>query len=218
MGDGGMSRTDPALRTGRRAPELSGVGRLYYSKGPAAGRHERSFPAMTSSEIAFTTCTTPHGEMIAAASARGVCRLLPPGEGLEHLYAWAERHAPGTGLIPRPDADFGLQGQLDAYFAGDLRDFDVPLDLRGTPFQLAVWHEVRTIPYGETRSYAEVARAVGRPAAWRAVGAANAINPVCLVIPCHRVIGADGQLKGYAGGILSRRLLLGIERGGTRPA
>lgn len=151
--------------------------------------------------------------MLAALSESGVCRLLPPGEGLEALYAWAARHARGAGLAPRPGTDFGLQAQLDAYFAGALPVFDVPLDLRGTPFQLAVWQAVCTIPYGETRSYAEIARAVGHPAAWRAVGAANAVNPVCLVIPCHRVIGADGTLKGYAGGILNRRLLLALERG-----
>jgi O-6-methylguanine DNA methyltransferase len=162
-------------------------------------------------EIHFGVCSTPHGDMIAASSSAGVCRLLPPGTGMDELYAWATQHAPAGELFPADDAGHGLQGQLDEYFAGRRRGFDLPLDLRGTPFQLAVWRAVCAIPYGETRSYAEIARTIGRPAAWRAVGAANAINPVCLVIPCHRVIGADGTLKGYAGGILSRRLLLGIE-------
>lgn len=162
-------------------------------------------------ELAFWTCTTPHGGMIVLSSVRGVCRLLPPGHGLDELYRWAARNAPNARLAPRASAARGLQSELDAYFAGDLRSFSVPLDLHGTPFQLAVWAEVCAIPYGETRSYAEIARAVGRAGASRAVGAANAINPVCLVIPCHRVIGADGALKGYAGGILSREILLGLE-------
>lgn len=149
--------------------------------------------------------------MIAVSSARGLCRLSPPGHGIETIYRWAERVAPTASLVPREGADLGLAAQLDEYFASTRRAFDVPLDLRGTPFQRAVWEEVRCIPYGETRSYAEVARAVGRPLAARAVGAANAINPVCLVIPCHRVIGADGSLKHYAGHVLSRDLLLRIE-------
>lgn len=161
--------------------------------------------------IAFAPVETPHGTMIAAWSEHGVCRLLPPGAGPDELYAWCARHAPAA--VPEPAArdPYGLTEQVAAYYAGRSRGFDLPLDLRGTPFQLAVWREVCAIPFGETRSYAEIARATGRPAAWRAVGAANAINPVCLVIPCHRVIGADGALKGYAGGILSRQLLLAIE-------
>ncbi len=169
---------------------------------------------MVPEQITFATCTTPHGEMIAAATERGVCRLLPPGIGVEELYTWAGQHLPAARLIPAEQTDRGVQQRLERYFAGDLRDFDQPLDLYGTPFQLAVWQEVCRIPYGETRSYAEVARAIGRPAAWRAVGAANAINPVCLIIPCHRVIGADGQLKGYAGDVLSRKVLLALEQGG----
>lgn len=150
--------------------------------------------------------------MIAAASAHGVCRLLPPGQTLDDLVRWLERHAPKARLEPDEAADRGLRVQVLEYLAGRRRTFAVPLDLRGTAFQRAVWQAVCTIPYGETRSYADIARAVGRPSAWRAVGAANAANPVCLVIPCHRVIGADGTVKGYAGGVLSRHLLLAIER------
>lgn len=166
--------------------------------------------------IRFTSFPTPYGPMIAAASAHGVCRLLPPGQTLDDLVRWAERHAPGARLEPDEAADWGLRVQVPEYLAGRRRTFAVPLDLRGTPFQRAVWQAVCTIPYGETRSYADIARAVERPGAWRAVGAANAVNPVCLVIPCHRVIGADGTVKGYAGGVLNRHLLLAIERG--RPA
>jgi methylated-DNA-[protein]-cysteine S-methyltransferase len=163
--------------------------------------------------IHFTAFPTPYGPMIAAASARGVCRLLPPGQTMDDLVRWLARHAPAAELVPDERADRGLRTQVPEYLAGLRRTFTVPLDLRGTPFQRAVWQAVCAIPYGQTCSYADIARAVGRPGAWRAVGAANAVNPVCLVIPCHRVIGADGTLKGYAGGVLNRRLLLAIERG-----
>jgi methylated-DNA-[protein]-cysteine S-methyltransferase len=101
--------------------------------------------------------------------------------------------------------------QLDAYFAGDRRAFDLPLALAGTPFQLRVWGEVRRIPYGTTLSYRELARRIGRPAAVRAVGAANGATPVPIVIPCHRVVGSDGSLTGYGGGLDRKRALLELE-------
>src|SRR5262249_47380900 len=142
--------------------------------------------------LAFTICSTPYGDMVAAMTEVGVCCLLSPGTGMGELHGWAADHAAGAALIPGKADDLGLQDQLDAYFSGTLREFDVPLDLRGTPFQLAVWQAVMRVPYGDTCSYADIARAVGRPGAWRAVGAANAVCPVCVIIPCHRVIGADG--------------------------
>ncbi len=104
--------------------------------------------------------------------------------------------------------------QLRAYFAGQLRDFELPLDLAGTEFQKRVWLELTRIPYGETRSYQEMARAIGAPKAVRAVGAANGANPVAIVVPCHRVIGAGGKLVGYGGGLPLKRRLLSLERGG----
>ena len=104
--------------------------------------------------------------------------------------------------------------QLRAYFAGSLRSFDLPLDLVGTEFQRRVWIELTRIPYGETRSYRDVARAIGAPNAVRAVGAANGANPVPIVVPCHRVIGAGGKLVGYGGGLPLKRRLLALERGG----
>ena len=105
--------------------------------------------------------------------------------------------------------------QLLEYFEGKRTAFDLPLDLRGTPFQLEVWRALLAIPYGETRSYAEIARAVGRPAAVRAVGAANGANPIAIVVPCHRVIAADGSLGGYGGGLELKARLLAMERSGA---
>ena len=104
--------------------------------------------------------------------------------------------------------------QLRAYFTGQLRRFELPLDLAGTEFQKCVWLELTRIPYGETRSYQEMARAIGAPKAVRAVGAANGANPVAIVVPCHRVIGAGGKLVGYGGGLPLKRRLLSLERGG----
>jgi len=101
--------------------------------------------------------------------------------------------------------------QLAGYFAGERRSFDLPLDFRGTDFQKQVWQALLAIPFGETRSYAQIARAIGRPAAVRAVGAANGRNPLSIVAPCHRVIGANGALTGFAGGLEAKHYLLRLE-------
>jgi methylated-DNA-[protein]-cysteine S-methyltransferase len=102
--------------------------------------------------------------------------------------------------------------QLDAFFAGELRDFDLPLKPRGTAFQQRVWKLLREIPFGETISYGELARRAGNPAASRAVGLANGSNPISIVIPCHRVIGSNGKLTGYGGGLHNKRWLIDFER------
>ena len=101
--------------------------------------------------------------------------------------------------------------QLRAYFAGELREFQLPLDMQGTDFQKRVWRQVAAIPYGETRSYLQIAQALGSPRAVRAVGAANGANPVPIVVPCHRVIGANGKLVGYGGGLALKQRLLELE-------
>lgn len=107
--------------------------------------------------------------------------------------------------------------QLAEYFAGQRQDFDLPLDPRGTEFQRRVWHRLTLIPYGETTSYGAVARELGDPQASRAVGLANGSNPIAIVIPCHRVIGADGTLTGFGGGLPVKAALLELERGARQP-
>ena len=102
--------------------------------------------------------------------------------------------------------------QLRAYFAGDLETFDLALSPQGTPFQQTVWNELCKIPYGQTISYGDLARRIGQPSASRAVGLANGRNPVAIVVPCHRVIGADGSLTGYGGGMDRKRFLLALEQ------
>jgi O-6-methylguanine DNA methyltransferase len=101
--------------------------------------------------------------------------------------------------------------ELEEYFSGQRRNFSFPLDLRGTEFQLACWRALLAIPYGETRSYADIARAVGRPQGFRAIGMANNRNPIAIVVPCHRVIASDGSLCGYGGGLETKRRLLELE-------
>ncbi len=111
----------------------------------------------------------------------------------------------------------GVTEQLESYFLGNLREFEIPLDLVGSEFQVKVWKALRRIPFGETRTYGEIARAVNQPKATRAVGLANHDNPLAIVIPCHRVIGADGSLTGYGGGIHRKRWLLELEGRHSQP-
>jgi methylated-DNA-[protein]-cysteine S-methyltransferase len=101
--------------------------------------------------------------------------------------------------------------QLGEYFAGARKSFDLPLDFAGTPFQKKVWSELLNIPFGQTRTYGQIANSIGKPRAFRAVGAANGKNPISIVAPCHRVIGKDGSLTGFAGGLEAKECLLGIE-------
>jgi methylated-DNA-[protein]-cysteine S-methyltransferase len=149
-------------------------------------------------------------EEIVIATAVGPIGLTAGPTGLTSVRLRATKAcgpAPSTGLLAE------AVRQLSAYFAGRLRVFDLPLDPRGTPFQLSVWAALRAIPYGETWSYADLARRIGRPSAVRAVGAANGQNPLPIVVPCHRVIGSNGRLVGFGGGLEMKRALLDIERG-----
>ncbi|MEU0741516.1 methylated-DNA--[protein]-cysteine S-methyltransferase [Streptomyces sp. NPDC006134] len=152
-----------------------------------------------------TVTDSPYGPLTLVADDGVLCGL----------YMADQRHRP-------PQETFGVRDrrpfaeaeeQLEAYFAGELKEFTLDLRLTGTPFQRGVWDRLRKIPYGETRTYGELAEALGTPAASRAVGLANGRNPVGIVVPCHRVIGADGSLTGYGGGLDRKRRLLDFERG-----
>ena len=123
---------------------------------------------------------------------------------------------PRADWVRDDNAFAAVKQQLREYFAGDRRAFDVEIAMAGTPFQLQVWSALRAIPYGETRSYAEIAAGIGRPNAVRAVGAANGANPIPIVVPCHRVIGSNGSLTGFGGGLGVKRRLLELERGERR--
>ncbi|MFE5481536.1 methylated-DNA--[protein]-cysteine S-methyltransferase [Streptomyces sp. NPDC056527] len=138
---------------------------------------------------------------------------------LSRIHMTDQRHRPAEETFGEPDQrPFGEAiRQLDAYFAGELTEFDLPLKLIGTPFQRRVWEQLTQIPYGETRTYGELAEALGSPGASRAVGLANGKNPVSIVVPCHRVIGASGSLTGYGGGLGRKRRLLAFESGSAEP-
>jgi methylated-DNA-[protein]-cysteine S-methyltransferase len=155
---------------------------------------------------------TPVDDMIAAIDEAGDLVLLEfvDGRRPEDLVA-------GLGEVQWSDAPLdGVRRQLAQYYAGKRQSFDMPINPAGTEFQRRVWKEVREIPYGVTASYGEIAAAVGKAGASRAVGRANATNPVCLVTPCHRVIGRDGSLTGFGGGIETKRWLLQHESAQAR--
>jgi methylated-DNA-[protein]-cysteine S-methyltransferase len=138
---------------------------------------------------------------------------------LMHLRMVDQTYEPShDGWEPDDEAFPEAVEQLEAYFAGRRTDFELELDLVGTQFQRRVWAALQTIPYGETRSYGEIARQIGAPGAFRAVGLANGHNPIGIIVPCHRVIGSNGSLTGYGGGLDRKRALLELEKSRTVPA
>jgi methylated-DNA-[protein]-cysteine S-methyltransferase len=138
---------------------------------------------------------------------------------LMHLRVVDQTYEPShDGWEPDDEAFPEAVEQLEAYFAGGRTDFELELDLVGTQFQRRVWAALQTIPYGETRSYGEIARQIGAPGAFRAVGLANGHNPIGIIVPCHRVIGSNGSLTGYGGGLDRKRALLELEKSRTVPA
>ncbi len=157
----------------------------------------------------YTTIESPVGELLLVGDERA----------LRGLYMQKGRtRATVRPEWTRADAPFrAVREQLDEYFAGTRTSFELPLELEGTSFQRLVWRALQEIPYGETTSYGELARRIGRPSASRAVGAANGSNPISVVVPCHRVIGSDGTLTGYGGGIERKRYLLELEARRTTP-
>jgi len=163
--------------------------------------------------ICYATCPTPWVSLLVASSAQGLLavRFIQKG-GEKAALASLRKTYPGAELVHSPQANQKALEELEAYAQGKLRSFTVPLDLQGTPFQMKVWKALCRIPFGGTKSYAAIARAVGRPEAYRAVGMASRTNPVCIVVPCHRVIGSDGDLCGFGGGLKLKRELLEHEQ------
>lgn len=160
------------------------------------------------------TYPTPLGDMLAVFSDAGLCLLEFVGQKrldreLRQVAA-ARGGEPQAGRTPLTDR---LGRQLDAYFAGTRQAFDIPIDLVGTPFQQSVWRALMQIPYGRTWSYAQEAEHIGRPTAVRAVANANGSNKISIVVPCHRVIGSNGTLTGYGGGLARKEWLLDMESG-----
>ena len=153
---------------------------------------------------------TPIGRLSLAAGPAGLAAVLWESDAPNRVRLPALVDAPEDSVL------LSAERQLGEYFRGERRLFDLPLAPRGTDFQQRVWQALREIPYGETRSYGQIAERIGQPTAVRAVGAANGRNPLSIIAPCHRVIGANGDLTGFAGGIETKRFLLALEKGSVQ--
>lgn len=154
---------------------------------------------------AYRMMASPVGELTLVASGTGLAAVLWENDDPKRV-----RLEPRVERGDHPLLDKAGQ-QLGEYFAGQREAFDLPLDFKGTDFQRCVWAALLTIPFGETRSYADIASQIGKPSAYRAVGSANGRNPISIIAPCHRVVGAKGALTGFAGGLKAKQYLLGLE-------
>jgi methylated-DNA-[protein]-cysteine S-methyltransferase len=174
----------------------------------AAARFAASAPA----DVHYAMVDSPIGTLVAASTPRGLATLSYADRfgGTDGALDWvAARLSPR--MLEAPARLDDVRRELDEYFAGTLQDFTVPLSPRGSTFQKQVWQALSEIPYGETTSYGKVAASIGHPDGARAVGVANGQNPIPIIVPCHRVIGADGSLTGYGGGLDAKRWLLDHE-------
>jgi AraC family transcriptional regulator of adaptative response/methylated-DNA-[protein]-cysteine methyltransferase len=169
----------------------------------------------TAHPIVLTSIESPLGPLVAGAHAQGICLLeFSEPDRVDAQVDRAQRRI-GTAAVPGDSRHLeSLRAALAAYFDGRLRAFTLPLVAPGTPFQERVWAELLRIPYGETRSYEELARRVGAPGAQRAVGQANGLNRIAILIPCHRIVNKNGSLGGYGGQLWRKRALLDLERTG----
>ena len=163
-----------------------------------------------------TTLDSVIGPLFMAASDKGLVALefdarLPGQQSIRPNPRHLRKENNGFAFEPSPSVMTDYICELEEYFSGKRREFSFPLDLRGTDFQVACWRALQAIPYGETRTYADIARAIGKAKAFRAVGMANNRNPIAIVVPCHRVIASDGTLCGYGGGLDVKRRLLELE-------
>jgi methylated-DNA-[protein]-cysteine S-methyltransferase len=149
---------------------------------------------------------SPVGELTLIASDRGLAAVLWEDDDPKRVRLQPQMEDPENAVLVETER------QLRSYFNGTLQEFSVPLDFNGTDFQKSVWKALLTIPFGETRTYSDIAKQIGRPTASRAVGAASGKNPISIMAPCHRVVGRNGTLTGFAGGLETKKLLLGLEQ------
>jgi O-6-methylguanine DNA methyltransferase len=176
------------------------------------GRAAPHMPASAKTTIAYALCQTPIGPLHLFSTSAGLVKLALPNEPRAEAEAYLQRLFGSVAIEEDEHAHTLALKELAAYFAGSGRTFTVPLDPHGTPFQRLAWDAVFAVPYGEIRTYGQIAQIIGRPAAVRAVGAANGANPLPIIIPCHRLIGANGSLIKYGGGLEIKRRLLALEQ------
>lgn len=168
---------------------------------------------MLKKTLSLTFYPSPIGRLTLVTMGEKLCRLAFPGEDHEEIMYYLKRNLPGT-IIKVEEGDSTCReiiNQLEEYFRGSRFSFTIPMELYGTPFQLTVWSALRAIPYGTTLSYGDIAKKIGRPKAARAVGQAVGSNPLGIIIPCHRVIGKNGRLTGFGGGLKIKEWLLNFE-------
>jgi len=151
------------------------------------------------------------GTIYIASTDQGVCKVSVPKQTRREFFDWLGKHFDDDSVAENKARNKPLIGQLSRYFRQRLAKFTIPLDDRGTPFQRRVWKELQRIPYGQTITYKELARRIGAPKAYQAVGQAVGANPLPILIPCHRVVGCDGSLRGYACGVKTKEFLLRLE-------
>ncbi len=163
--------------------------------------------------LSYDLIRTDMGTLTVVKGAEGVCYIGLPNAEMATVAAWTKRHFPNESLKPADKPFEAERAELQAYGRGELTEFTFKLDLHNTPFFNQVLEETRRVPYGETATYGEIARRVGRPNSARAIGRAMATNPIPVVFPCHRVTGSNGSLTGYGGGLDMKTALLKMERG-----
>lgn len=150
--------------------------------------------------------------ILIAATDKGLCFVGSVNKGLDELKNWVNKSKANASLIENKEKISPYMHQFREYFDGKRKSFAIPLDLKGTAFQVSVWKELQKIPYGDVVSYSDIAKKIGRPKAVRAVGAANGANPAMIVVPCHRVVSKNGQLTGFRGGLAMKKALLAHEK------
>jgi AraC family transcriptional regulator of adaptative response/methylated-DNA-[protein]-cysteine methyltransferase len=204
---GGAGVTDAVFGAG-----YGSVSRFYEKASSRLGMAARDYRAKGKGQsIAFCCFPTPLGSVLVAATPRGVCSIKL-GDDPAKLRRLLDEEFSEAELVEEPAALKPFREEILSFLAGDQSLASVPLDVRGTVFQRKVWEQLRRIPAGETRTYQEIARAIGAPAAVRAVGSACGANPVALLVPCHRAVRTDGGLGGYAWGLARKKRLLELER------
>ncbi|WML38826.1 methylated-DNA--[protein]-cysteine S-methyltransferase [Neobacillus sp. OS1-2] len=168
--------------------------------------------SMNKITIYWSLLTFKDWNLYIAATDKGLCYVGSLNKSLEELTIWAEKQFPGVLLVEDREELEPYVTELIEYFEGKRMNFSVPFDYQGTDFQVAVWNALCEIPFGETRSYSDIANHIDKPSAVRAVGSAIGANPVLITVPCHRVVGKNGSLTGYRGGLEMKKQLLGLEQ------
>lgn len=194
--------------------EASRVASLIRKKSRVDGQRRRGDEddaRAVSTKVYCTSFESKIGRIYVASTDRGVCKISVPREARKDFFDWLKRHFDVDSIIDNRSKNKEVIDQLNRYFNGKLAKFTVPVDLIGTPFQLRVWKELARIPYGITSTYKHVSRKVSAPKGFQAVGRAAGQNPLPIIVPCHRVLGANGAMVGYSCGVKTKELLLRLE-------